>query len=521
MLHLITCCRNGSPIPPLEEGLPPELLAVLSESLGSPRELADRPEPRLMSPRMLSMESPSASSSSSIPESPRLSSPLPQADWWASPASAAAPMSEYWGQQAHASPVFHSGSTRDTYEQKKEQKKKERQRQLEKHRQREEDARREYHRRLEERRRREEQEAWHREEEARKDRLLEEERRRQEEEQRRKDERRQALEDEEQRRLHEERRHEAEERRRRDEEERNRLEEEEKLRIDEEKRHQEEEDRAREVEKARRRKEAERRSEEEKARRDLENSVERLETVIEEDRAFVEKLRSTSDDIAEEIRATRDTKDHIQLQIESQEKAREELQFERVQLADQLQSSEQRLRMLRNERWGAVRDKVPACIAGRERLAEEIVFLQRAVEDRRKSLEDVEKTNMALDSVCNEMQARSADLQDDRREVLVQIHTQQELMKQEERENAEMKMALDRLKQDVLHSRSRCGTDRELKAIEDVKNIHPKHTPKSIREAESAVDNNDVMPCSSEANANAFAKVPSSRTRFLVLLEGV
>lgn len=372
MLHLITCCRNGCPMPPLEEGLPPELSAVLSESLGSPRELAfadgeASPPTYEMSPRELSMaspnkvESPSASSSS-------LGSPLAQqADWWASPSLAGAPSADAWVEQEA-----------------EDERKKERQRRLEKQRQKEEETRKEYRRRLEERRRREEQESWLRAERARELRQAEDEKRRNEEEQRREEERRLALEDEERRQLHEERRREAEQRRRQDEAERIRLEEEEQFRKEEERRRHEEEDRLREIEKNRRRKEEERRSEEERVRKDTDNGVERLEAIAADDRSLVERLTTTIDDVASEVMAIRDEKDRVQQQIESQTKAKEALQIEKAQLAEQLQLSEKQLRSLRNDRWVEARESVVKQTAGRERMAEEIVFLQRIVEEGKK-----------------------------------------------------------------------------------------------------------------------------------------
>lgn len=122
-----------------------------------------------------------------------------------------------------------------------------------------------------------------------------------------------------------------------------------------------------------------------------------------------------------------------------------------------------------------------------------------------------------------ELKNRVADLREDRKQVLAEMQTQQELMKQEERQNAEMKMQLERMRLNLHYHWSdnrRFCMEAEMRpsplAIEDIEEVAPLRPQSFSSRSQAAL-------CSTAANATAegTAKAASSRTRFLVLLEGV
>merc|ERR1712118_544549 len=153
-------------------------------------------------------------------------------------------------------------------------------------------------------------------------------------------------------------------------------------------------------------------------------------------------------------------------------------------------------------------------------MAEEIAYLQRAVEDSKKSLGDVGETNDVLEQSSVKVKSRVSAIKEDRRHVLAETHVQQELMEQEERQNAEMKMDLERFRQDRLLNQSREHRINKLEAplaIKDADAPYDLKVPSDSMKSEFAAGSKAATKCSVEANATTRG----SRTRFLLLSEGV
>eukprot|EP00747_Dinoflagellata_sp_TGD_P091801 gnl/TRDRNA2_/TRDRNA2_165190_c0_seq2.p1 gnl/TRDRNA2_/TRDRNA2_165190_c0~~gnl/TRDRNA2_/TRDRNA2_165190_c0_seq2.p1 ORF type:complete len:862 (-),score=165.77 gnl/TRDRNA2_/TRDRNA2_165190_c0_seq2:154-2529(-) len=172
-----------------------------------------------------------------------------------------------------------------------------------------------------------------------------------------------------------------------------------------------------------------------------------FEVVIEADRAVSRQLRREVDTLEEELRHTRDTRDQLEQQVRNDQSRSEGFLETRRKLERELQEAKRRLAELRDDRRAVNLESI-SLRRDREHFAEELAFLQRMTKDEEQALEAMRRSNVYLEKSYKGLEAHTAQLERQRKEVLQQVAKEKDLIRQEERYNAEMRNKLERMRRE-------------------------------------------------------------------------
>eukprot|EP00929_Paragymnodinium_shiwhaense_P094807 TRINITY_DN55618_c0_g1_i1.p1 TRINITY_DN55618_c0_g1~~TRINITY_DN55618_c0_g1_i1.p1 ORF type:complete len:873 (-),score=252.07 TRINITY_DN55618_c0_g1_i1:151-2769(-) len=176
-----------------------------------------------------------------------------------------------------------------------------------------------------------------------------------------------------------------------------------------------------------------------------------FEAVIEADRQLSKQLRSEVDELEEELRYIRETRDKLETQLTHEQRECEQLKDERKQLDKQSQDMKRRLQELRDARRSANLESI-SLRRDRSHFAEELAFLRRTVEDEERTIEAMRRANQFLDKSYRDLDAHTEELERQRRELAKQVQREKDLQRQEERQNADLRNRLERMRRERVAS---------------------------------------------------------------------
>lgn len=180
---------------------------------------------------------------------------------------------------------------------------------------------------------------------------------------------------------------------------------------------------------------------------ELSSMVKHFEAVIEADRALSKHLRREVDDLEQDLRNVRETKDQLERTVRQEQEDGDRANEQRRHLERQLQEKKQRLADLRDERRAVNLESI-SLRRDRDHYAEELQFLQRMAEEEEQTLETVRSSNQFLEKSQKTLELHTHQLEVQRKEVLAQVSKERELVRQEERQNAELRNKLERMRRE-------------------------------------------------------------------------
>eukprot|EP00927_Polykrikos_kofoidii_P017222 TRINITY_DN1781_c0_g1_i2.p1 TRINITY_DN1781_c0_g1~~TRINITY_DN1781_c0_g1_i2.p1 ORF type:complete len:972 (+),score=146.35 TRINITY_DN1781_c0_g1_i2:205-2916(+) len=183
------------------------------------------------------------------------------------------------------------------------------------------------------------------------------------------------------------------------------------------------------------------------ARADLTEVVKSFESVIAADRAVSRQLRREVDDLEVELQQIRDAQQQLERQLQHEQQEAERLAQQRRQLEGQGQDAKRRLAELRDDRRQVNLESI-SLRRDRCHFAEELTFLKRTAEDEEKTLEVIRRANQFLDKSYRDLEIHTEQLETQRKELLQEVNKEKDLVRAEERQSAEMRNRLDRMRRE-------------------------------------------------------------------------
>jgi len=180
---------------------------------------------------------------------------------------------------------------------------------------------------------------------------------------------------------------------------------------------------------------------------DLSSVRSHFEAVIQADQAISRGLKREVDELEDELRQTSDVRTQLDQTLRREKQSGALLEEQRRELERQLQSSKQRLVDLREDRKAVNLESI-SLRRDREHFAEELKFLQRTAEDEEQTLETMRRSNTYLEKSYQNLESHTVQLELQRKEILEQVASEKETMRQEERQNAELRNKLERMRRE-------------------------------------------------------------------------
>lgn len=172
-----------------------------------------------------------------------------------------------------------------------------------------------------------------------------------------------------------------------------------------------------------------------------------LEAVIEADKKIASRLQREVDDLDEELRNTRDIREQMDRHMQTERREGDRGAEQRRELETQLQNARQQLKELRMERR-AVNLEAISLRRDRDHFTNELAFLKNAYDEDTRNLEALHRANIYLEQSYQALEAHTTQLERQRREIVQQMDVEKDLMRQEERQNSELKNKLERMMRD-------------------------------------------------------------------------
>uniref|UniRef100_A0A7S4PVM6 Uncharacterized protein n=1 Tax=Alexandrium monilatum TaxID=311494 RepID=A0A7S4PVM6_9DINO len=183
------------------------------------------------------------------------------------------------------------------------------------------------------------------------------------------------------------------------------------------------------------------------ARGDVSVPLARFEAVIAADREVLRHLRREVDSLDGELNTLRDSCGQLGDTVQRQREEGDSLVDQQHQLERQLQDARYQLRVACDDRR-TTNLEVLSLRHDREHFQEELLFLQRTAEDEMQRLEDIHRANEFLQRSTEDASAEIELLEQQRRELLRQVAGERELNRAQEREAAELRCKLERMRRE-------------------------------------------------------------------------
>lgn len=182
---------------------------------------------------------------------------------------------------------------------------------------------------------------------------------------------------------------------------------------------------------------------------DLTEGLSHFESIIAADREVSRQLRREVDDLHEELRQVQEACLQLERQVAKEQGDVEALSGEKGRLERQLRDAKQHLIELRDDRR-AVNLESLSLRRDRGHFAEELAFLKRLAQDEEETLEALRRANGFLERSYRDLEGHTELLEQQRRELLIQVTKEREQVRLDERENGEMRNKLERLRRELL-----------------------------------------------------------------------
>ncbi|CAK9106288.1 Epidermal growth factor receptor substrate 15 (Protein Eps15) (Protein AF-1p) [Durusdinium trenchii] len=171
----------------------------------------------------------------------------------------------------------------------------------------------------------------------------------------------------------------------------------------------------------------------------------RFDRTLAADREVSKQIGEEMEVLEKELRIVQDTAQQMEQQGAQEAQKHQRLLGEQKALTQRLTEQQHRLLELRDE-GRALNLENLSMRSDRRHLSEEVSFLQQAVNQQRRSLENLEHMNRVFESFNKEMDAKAELLTRQRKEL--PVAKEQQLQRQEERQNNELRNLLERRKRE-------------------------------------------------------------------------
>eukprot|EP00929_Paragymnodinium_shiwhaense_P090670 TRINITY_DN50824_c0_g1_i1.p1 TRINITY_DN50824_c0_g1~~TRINITY_DN50824_c0_g1_i1.p1 ORF type:complete len:845 (+),score=163.50 TRINITY_DN50824_c0_g1_i1:64-2598(+) len=187
--------------------------------------------------------------------------------------------------------------------------------------------------------------------------------------------------------------------------------------------------------------------ERQKKREELGHVLADFESVVAADRAVARQMEREVVDLEEELRHVNEARQQLERQVQQERRDAERTTDERSKLEQQMADSRRKLADMREDRRALNLESISL---GRDRahFSEELSFLRRLAGDEAKSLEIILAANQLLERSCQDLEVHTAQLEVQRKELAQAVIAEKELLRQNERQNAELRNRLERARRE-------------------------------------------------------------------------
>jgi len=174
-------------------------------------------------------------------------------------------------------------------------------------------------------------------------------------------------------------------------------------------------------------------------------TVEHLEALIVADKRLVKSLRRQVDNLNDELARLDELCDREEREARREQREGEKMDMQRSQLEQQLQAMRKQLANMKDEHHAANLEHI-GLRRDREHYAQEVAFLQKALDEDLQNISALRQANEYLETSLEAVDLHTSQLEQVRKEAQEQVRNEKESMRREEREIAEMKQAMDMMK---------------------------------------------------------------------------
>lgn len=170
-----------------------------------------------------------------------------------------------------------------------------------------------------------------------------------------------------------------------------------------------------------------------------------FESIIAADREVCKQLRREVDELDDEMRHMRELSNQVHQQLQQQKEDQGRLASQHSNLESCLDEARRRLAELRDSRRAMNLESL-SLRRDRSHCEEELGFLKRMSEDEAESLEVARLANILLEKSCLDLEGHAEVLETQRRALAQQVYQERDLVRKEERGNAELRNKLGQLR---------------------------------------------------------------------------
>lgn len=185
----------------------------------------------------------------------------------------------------------------------------------------------------------------------------------------------------------------------------------------------------------------------EQQREELAVVVAQFEAVMEADRTVSKQLKREIDDLEQELRQVHETRDQLERQLRQEADESQRFKTQQQELERRVEGAKNRLVDHREDRRAVNLESI-SLRRDRDHFADELSFLKRMAEEEEQTLDAIGRSNQFLDKSCKGLEAHTQQLELQRKEVLRQVATEREVARHEERENAETRNQIERMRRE-------------------------------------------------------------------------
>lgn len=190
-----------------------------------------------------------------------------------------------------------------------------------------------------------------------------------------------------------------------------------------------------------------RRDSQERHREEIAAIVANFEAVIAADREASRRLQREVDDLEGELRQVHKELDQLEQRAQHDRRDGEDMVEQRRQLERQLREAKQRLAELHEERRTVNLEGI-SLHRDRKHFSEELAFLRHMGDDEEQALEAIRRANHFLEKSYRDLEVHTEQLEQQRACLLREVANERELVRQEERQTAEMRTRLERMRRE-------------------------------------------------------------------------
>jgi len=169
-----------------------------------------------------------------------------------------------------------------------------------------------------------------------------------------------------------------------------------------------------------------------------------FQAILEADRSYNRYLRTDMESKEAAAQKTHQDQGHLEGDTQREQQVIEQMLGQRQQLEAELARQRQLLADMHEERRGVDMEAI-SLRKDRDHFAEELAFLQRLLHEEEQHLAIVNNVNLTIERSYQALETHTGQLDHQRKELLGQVEMEKEAVKQEEKDNAELRHKLERM----------------------------------------------------------------------------